>query len=615
VPDILSRLKDRPLELPRVLVTTGIGTSEGHARHLAESAVRWLGQPARFASTGSLARSAPPNSKRDWLVVFSQGLSANARHAFRHIEQWGGVILVTGLSRDPANEDAVSGEKRAWLDDLARRGVIQIELGCGAEYGTLLRVIGARVGYALSWSLLRTLAWRRLETVEALSCDREALRVAQDEARLEVARVFPTNAQIARFFSADRSLLLVAEGGMLELAEQLSLKLAEGMLRPQPRCLDVLEFAHGPLQSLATWPTSIVYLSQTEPDRESADWLTRLGQTLDPELHDLRVLRARLPLPFSVLEYEAMFDECVLRVLSETDLDLVNWPGADREAALYDKGPELDDLGEVSDSCADPGRFVFEDVVWPELERAISGGRDSALIALGSIEQHGPHLPLGTDRFIADALVKGLAERLPDAFALPALAIGCASEHLDFPGTLHIEPATLEALLRDLLASLEHHGFRRAFVFTAHGGNVDALVEMRSRLEAGLGSLRLRIETELPVSAMQARVVVAESLVAASAGPHAGEYETSVVAMLEPGSVRRDALQPGRMIGPEETQELFYPSLRSNVESGVLGDPSLACAGRGQRYLESWLDLLETAYVGAFDLGVLGDPGPEKNRQ
>ncbi|MEO1934208.1 MAG: creatininase family protein [Myxococcales bacterium] len=609
VPNVLDALKDRRLDLPRLLVTTGIGTSEGHARHLAEAAVRWLGQPARFASTGSLARNTPPYSKRDWLVVFSQGLSANARHALRRIEEWGGVILVTGLSRDSASEDAGSEEKRTWLEDLARRGVIQIELGCGLEYGTLLRVIGARVGYAVAWSLLRTLAWRRLESCEALHCDRDKLRVAQDEARLEVARVFPGNERIAPFFSGQRSLVLVAEGGMLELAEQLSLKLAEGMLRPQPRCVDVLHFAHGPFQSLARRPTSIVYLSQTEPDREAADWLARLGETLDPELHDLRVLCASLPLPFSVLEYEAMFDECVLRVLAETELDLVDWPGADREAPLYARGPELEESREVPKLGSAPGTVVLEDAVWPEVERAISCGRDTALIALGSIEQHGPHLPLGTDRFIADALAKGLAQRLQDAFALPALAIGCASEHLDFSGTLHIEPATLEALLRDLLASLEGHGFRRAFVFTAHGGNIDALVGMRPRLEAGLVTLELRIETDLPVSVMQARSVEAESLMAASAGPHAGEYETSVVAMLAPGSIRREGLGPGRMITPEESQDLFYPSLRPNTETGVLGDPSSASADRGQRYLEAWLDLLETTYLGAFARG------REKNRQ
>jgi creatinine amidohydrolase len=630
VPILLDGLKENPPRLPRLLVTTGIGTSEGHARHLAEAATRWLGQPARFATTGSLAQGAPPHSDQDWLVVFSQGLSPNARHALRHIEQWAGVILVTGLrraegsavvppavrphehegarrdgkERSATNEGTDSSSKQAWLDDLESRGVIRVDMGCGVETGMLLRVIGARVGYAVAWSLLRTLAWRRVEKLGALDCDPGELKLAQDEAALEVGRVFPKSERIEPFFSAERTMILVAEGGMLELAEQLSLKLAEGMLRPQPRCIDVLHFAHGPLQGLATRPVSILYLSNHDsggPD--NSVWLERLALTLDPALHDLRVLCARLPLPFAVLEFEAMLDECVLRVLAETGLDLVDWPGADREDALYAVGPGLEDTAPLAHSRGlSPTRLPrpYEEAVWTDVEASIANGRRTAVIALGSIEQHGPHLPLGTDRFIADALARGLEGRLSDAIALPALAIGCASEHLDFSGTLHIDPATLEAVLGDLLGSLERHGFQRAFLFTAHGGNVDALDEMRPRLGAGSTGLVVRIATDLQVGSMQSRAVGSEFLDPISAGPHAGEYETSLVAMLRPGSVRPDLLRPGRRVTAEESQDLFYPSLRPNSESGVLGDPSAASADRGLRYLTAWLDLLEAAYRRAF---------------
>ncbi len=607
VPDLLDVLLTAPPRLPRNLVTTGIGTSEGHARHLAEAAGRWLGQPARYATTGSLMHGAPPNSGEDWLVVFSQGLSANARHAFRDVECWGGVVLVTGLQPSSIGEEQAIPENCAWLSDLETRGVVRIDMGCGTEYGTLLRVIGARVGYAVAWSFIRTLACRRLLPLETLQVDSKRLFDAQADAALESKRVFPETESISPFFAAERSLILVAEGGALELAEQLSLKLSEGMLRPQPRCIDVLQFAHGPLQSLAQQATSIIYFSNAELD--GSDWPRRFAETLDPAIHDFRLLRAQLPLPFAVIEYEAMLDELVLRMLEETDTDLVDWPGANREAALYGVGPSLERRVDTP-----PRRFAapaqpFEDAVWPEIEEWIERGRRTALIALGSIEQHGPHLPLGTDRWIAQALVDGLAARLEDAVALPALAIGCASEHLDFPGTLHIAPATLEAVLRDLLDSSRRHGFERAFVFTAHGGNVDALDEMRTRLVESAGDLELRIETNLRVGSMQSSVVASEALDADSAGPHAGEYETSVVAMLRPGSVRREALRIGRVVAAGEGQTLFYPSLRPNTESGVLGDPSSASADRGERYLAAWLDLLESAYREAF----IGRT--EKNRQ
>jgi creatinine amidohydrolase len=620
VPELLEPLLERPQRLPRLLVTTGIGTSEGHARHLAEVAVRYAGQPARFAATGSLQLGAPPGCEQDWLVVFSQGLSENARFALRDVEAWAGVVLICGLPRPgAAGFEALPVDKQTWLRELEARGVVQVELGCDAEYGLLIRVLGARLGYGVGWSLLRTLAARRLETISGLEADGLDLDEAQERAIGEARRAFPMEHPAAEFFAAERSLLLVAEGGALELASHLALKIAEGMLRPTPICVDVLGFAHGPLQSIAGRPASILYLAGPADRESEQDWQARLERTLDPEWHELRVLRATTPLPFSVLEYEAALDELILRSLWETGLDLARWPGADREDALYRVGPELPAVSPTrapARSALRSGRaFLLEEAVWTELEGPLAAGRSTALIPLGSIEQHGPHLPLGSDRWIADALARGLAERRPESVALPALPFGCASEHMGFPGTLHLAPATLEALLADLLASLATHGFERAFVFSAHGGNVEALSGMRARLASRVPSLVLGIEQDLEaVARMQRDAVASRGLEAESAGPHAGEFETSLVAALRPGSVRRSALAVGRRTAPDEAQALFYPSLRARVESGVLGDPRQASAGRAGAYLEAWVDLLETAYRNAFEAPRSSSGGSEKKR-
>jgi len=620
LPDLLEPLLERPPHLPRLLVTTGIGTSEGHARHLAEAAARFAGQPARFAATGSLAAAAPPGCEQDWLVVFSQGLSANARFALRDVEVWGGVVLICGLPRPgEAGFEALPDDKQAWLRELEARGVVQVELGCDAEYGLLIRVLGARLGYAVGWSLLRTLAARRLETIAGLAIAGLDLGDAQQRAIDAARRAFPLERPLPEFFAAERSLLLVAEGGLLELASPLALKIAEGMLRPTPICVDVLGFAHGPLQSIAGRPASILYLAGAADRAGEEGWRARLERTLESGRHELRVLRATMPLPFAILEYEAALDELILRSLGQTGLDLARWPGADREDALYRVGPMLPG----SSPARAPARSAFgsgrprllEEAVWPELEGPLAAGRSTALIPLGSIEQHGPHLPLGSDRWIADALARGLAERRPESVALPALPFGCASEHMGFPGTLHLAPATLEALLADLLTSLAAHGFARAFVFSAHGGNVDALVAMQSRLASRVPSLVLGIEQDLEaVARMQRDAVVSRGLEADSAGPHAGEFETSVVAALRPGSIRRSALAAGRRTSPDEAQGLFHPSLREQVESGVLGDPRQASAGRAGAYLEAWVDLLEAAYRNAFEAPRSSSEGNEKKR-
>lgn len=603
VPEVFDALLERPARLPRCLVATGIGTSEGHARHLAEVAARWLGQPARFASTGSLAASPPPGSEQDWLVVFSQGLSPNARHALRQVEAWGGVLLVTGLSLAPG-APPVDPEKREWLVELERRGVVRIELPCGAEYGALIRVVGARVGYAVAWSILRTLALRRLEDVGALAIAPEALARAQRDADREALRVIAQGERVGDFLGPDRMLLLVGDPGMSELCDHLALKLAEGMLRPQPRVVDVLHFAHGPLQSLATTPASILHLAA---GGTQSPWAARLAASLDPAIHDLRRVRSSLALPFAAIELEAIFDAWILRQLEETETDLVAWPGAAREAALYGAGPELAAAGEAGrvnptgSSRASARALGLEERTWPEIEALLASGRRTAIVPLGSVEQHGPHLPLATDRWIAEALAAALCDRLGDAVAVPAVAFGCASEHLDFPGTLHVEPATLEALLGDLIASLARHGFERAFVFSAHGGNADALRAMGARLVERARPLALAIEQALDVGALQATVVADHGLAATSAGPHAGEYESSVVAWLAPGTVRRSRLAPGPAIDVAAAgASLFYPSLRPHAPAGVVGDPTLARRERGPAYLGAWVDELERAYRRAF---------------
>ncbi|MEZ7980767.1 MAG: creatininase family protein [Myxococcota bacterium] len=618
IPSEMSVLKALRHRLPRMLVATGIGTSEGHARHLAEVATRFCGQPSRFVSTGALAAAPPPGADRDWLIVFSQGLSANARFALSHAEAWRGVILVTGLGMEAGEE--VPAEKASWLDALDRRGVVRVDLGAGTEYGVLLRVIGARAGYAVSWSLLRSLASMRLESAPALTFEAEALRGAQDNAETRADAIFGPDESVSSFFSSDRTLVLVSEDGALEFVDQLSLKLAEGLLRPRPRAVDVLEFAHGPLQSIAEEPASILYIRAAMPgaqaskiaagrkgrDQEEESWLARFRSTLDPARHWLRVVDATLPWPIAAIELEAIFDVFVLRAITEVETDLVNWPGADREAALYGASPDLPDdhsgafLNPPAAYSLAASSVAWESRTWPEAEARVAAGCRTALLGLGSIEQHGRHLPLGTDRWIAEALLQSLEEKLGDAVALPAIPVGCASEHLDFAGTLHIEPATLEALLVDLLRSLSRHGFERAFLFTAHGGNLDALAEMGPRLCESVLPLTLRIETDLRVGAMQSQVVEAEALSPLAAGPHAGEYETSLVAHLRPGSIREEHLVPGRMVEPGEAQGLFYPSLRPNAESGVLGDPSAAIGERGQRYLTAWVDLLISGYRAAF---------------
>ncbi|WP_327052823.1 creatininase family protein [Halomicrococcus gelatinilyticus] len=97
-----------------------------------------------------------------------------------------------------------------------------------------------------------------------------------------------------------------------------------------------------------------------------------------------------------------------------------------------------------------------------------------ALLPTGSVEQHGPALPLGTDFLAAEAVARELADR-EEVVVLPTVPVGVSEHHRQFDGTLWTDPETFEAYVRDVVASVASHGVRKAVVVNGHGGNDDAL--------------------------------------------------------------------------------------------------------------------------------------------
>lgn len=326
--------------LPRAVATTGIGSSEAHARHLARLIETHAQLPARFIDTGRLAAGAPADAREDALVVFSQGLSPNARFALGNAAAWGHVLLVTGLPRPGTpGFSALSDEQQRWLVHLEGVGGEQIVLPCGAESGTLTRFQGPRLGYLAAWSIVRALAGRVGLEPDVLPLDAPALVAslegASDRALKSLDRVAPPQA----FFAPDRPLVLVASEGYGELASHLALKIAEGTLRTAPPLVDALSFAHGPLQGVFGRLASVAYLGRCASEADGA-WRTRVAAAVDAERNDLLVLDAQLPSPFCVLEHEAMLDALLLAWLETSDVDPSRWPGREHEAVLYDVAPE-----------------------------------------------------------------------------------------------------------------------------------------------------------------------------------------------------------------------------------------------------------------------------------
>ena len=555
IPDALARTAVRRVPDLRLgalsvrrIVATGVGSSTAHAALLAH-VLRAHGRDAVVEPLSAFVEPAPVTPD-DVLVVFSQGLSPNAQLALDTPERWRRVILVTAIT------DA------ARLDQLRARGVVVHTVDGENEFGTLLRVIGPMTGY-----------WGALQVAAALGGPPapDVAPVLDALARLSVPTVPPE--------WLESPLALVTSGSYGALTTNLQYKVMEGALLPMPPVWDVLHLAHGPFQQ--RFDGRATFLALTRPDATSEDdLLQRLAAMLVPERHLLVRLPASLPGVLALFEHEALLNALLLAYLEARAVDQVQWPGRGGDAPLYG----------FSRAAAAPR---LARAVWPDL--AAMRPR-VAVVPLGATEQHGPHLPFATDTLIADALALRLAARLESAVALPALPVGCSSEHMGFPGTLDVSAATLVSWLTDVLRSLAWHGVERAIVFSAHGGNVEALRAGTPALRAAVPAMTIEVLADLDGLTARLHAEAARFGVAAeAAGHHAGELETSIMLALHPELVRMEAAVPGHVAPTADPQSLFYPDLRRTAPTGTVGDPRGASAVRGVRYIGAWVDVLEAA--------------------
>lgn len=121
----------------------------------------------------------------------------------------------------------------------------------------------------------------------------------------------------------------------------------------------------------------------------------------------------------------------------------------------------------------------LEHMTWPEVESAIAAGVDAVLIPIGSTEQHGRHMPLDTDCFIARSLCARAAETAEgDGMRLlvaPTLNVTLSWYHMQFPGSMRLSTTTFLQVFREICDSLVHHGFQNLVAVNGHGGNIAAL--------------------------------------------------------------------------------------------------------------------------------------------
>ena len=206
------------------------------------------------------------------------------------------------------------------------------------------------------------------------------------------------------------------------------------------------------------------------------------------------------------------------------------------------------------------------------------------VVPCGSLEQHGPHLPLITDTLLATAVAEAVEAAIPDQVLLtPSLWLGASSHHLPFAGTVSTEFDGYRAQVESVVDSLSPHGFRKFLFLNGHGGNT-------SPLDVTLRGLKHR-QPKLLLATVGYWEYAEEATRTALEGPlkgiqHACEAEVSLVMHVRPELVRNDAL---RNDGLEAVPTVKSPILHFDeiTEEGSFGYATLATAEKGKAIFEA----------------------------
>jgi creatinine amidohydrolase len=212
------------------------------------------------------------------------------------------------------------------------------------------------------------------------------------------------------------------------------------------------------------------------------------------------------------------------------------------------------------------------------------------LLPVAATEQHGPHLPLATDRLIGEHFAAALEALIPERIlVLPAVSIGCSGHHMGFAGSLSLQHATFASVVKDIIASVLQHGFQKVIILNSHGGN-------QAIMQVIVEEMGQRYDEAYIVGVtwwMIARGALKDITEAGAGGTgHACEFETSLMECIAPELIDKTQIRVGsnkRSFSWAEGDMLrgarasYYRSMEEMTSNGVFGDPTKASAEKGRR--------------------------------
>jgi len=230
---------------------------------------------------------------------------------------------------------------------------------------------------------------------------------------------------------------------------------------------------------------------------------------------------------------------------------------------------------------------MLEKKAWKEAREEFLQAK-VGLIPVGSTEQHGPHLPLGTDFLIAERLAEAAAAET-GVICAPAIPVGLSEHHRQFWGTLWVEPEYFRGYMKGIAESLAYHGIKRIIYVNGHGGNTAALQEICRELHLE-GIYALVWQWWWAVAELSAELFP-------KGGSHAGELETSMMLYLNEELVDKGAMEEAAAgAAPRWGVHKFGTEVSFNTldfsESGATGDPRRATKRAGEKLYHAALERL-----------------------
>ncbi len=239
-----------------------------------------------------------------------------------------------------------------------------------------------------------------------------------------------------------------------------------------------------------------------------------------------------------------------------------------------------------------------EKIFWGEMTRQELRNRsrfvDTAILPVGSLEQHGPHLPLDTDAYDAEYIVKKSVKELgpPRPPILPTIPYGVSSHHMSFKGTVTVSSETLKDTVKEIGGSIVSHGFHKLLIYNGHGGNTSTLKAAAQELKDDTG-LIVFIDSGESMEPGRKELVESENDV------HAGEYETSTSLanreeLIEEEEIpEEDVSYPDKSLEFDEEPPFFFTwDTHELSRTGVLGNPKKATKEKGEKLWEEGVERL-----------------------